>query len=117
MSKNLFNCEGCITEISKQAASCPKCGHPVRRNEAGEPIGADKKTILAEQSRSSSACGITAFVFAMVSWIPLLGLLFGSISFLCAILSLCTERSKVWGVISLVLAPIGSGIMGAMFLN
>jgi hypothetical protein len=36
---NLVNCKGCGNQVSPQASSCPRCGHPIARSGAASSSG------------------------------------------------------------------------------
>lgn len=53
---SLINCPACSTEVSTEAASCPKCGHPFK----------ESQPIVIEQAQSTSGCGLFFLIVASI---------------------------------------------------
>ena len=93
-NSNLFNCEGCVKQISRLADSCPHCGHPVRKDENGNIITTPQLMIDQKIESESNGYGIACFVFALCSFIPMIGFIAWILSLIFGCISLSKENSK-----------------------
>ena len=93
----LVKCPECANDVSSEAASCPKCGHPMAAKPTAPPEPAKKKV-----SHSSGWISLAAFVFALFT-----PAILAPILVLVALIFAAKQLSaggKVFGSIALALA-------------
>lgn len=80
----LIKCPECGSDVSTEAAACPKCGYPIKKQEADSNPKPQVSTQPVNQASSKKGSGCGATIFAslaiIVALLVIIGLLAGSCS-------------------------------------